>query len=101
VAGEIRPFWIEWTRSGRVAVPHSPSESPGLTGFPRPAGGSRPRAPPEYERTTDVAGSAEPIDELAGREDLERELLMGRQRSKSRSPVTIASAPLADAVRAR
>jgi hypothetical protein len=33
---------------------------------PRRAGGGWPPGPPEYERTADVAGSAEPIDELAG-----------------------------------
>ena len=52
----------EWTRCSPPFVFRISRADAG----PRRAGGGGPPGPREYERTADVAGSAEPIDELAG-----------------------------------
>jgi len=73
----VDPVDAEWTR----CTPRSASDSPELTPVPaEPAATLRVR--PNTNETAHVAGSAEPIDEVAGRDDLERELLLGRPRAR-------------------
>ena len=81
------------TRSGRAALPRPASQSPGLTRVPaRPAAGLRFR--PNTKETREVPG--QPSRSTSWRGVITSNgSSFGSTASKSRSPVTIASAPLA------